>query len=116
MSRRRRTASTPALTAVVLLGDPPPVPAEDRVAGDDAGHPRQCAPAEFPAAHRESTALGIGQAKGSSTTLLSEDAILFPEVVDQIFVVAIHPASDGEQQELQRMRHHQKLLGRDRQH
>ena len=38
---------------------------------------------------------------------------LLSEIVDQVFLVAIHPASNGEQQELQRMRHRDRLLARD---
>src|SRR5687767_1874247 len=34
-------------------------------------------------------------------------------IVDQMFLVAIHPASNGEQQELQRMRHRDRLLAGD---
>jgi len=34
--------------------------------------------------------------------LLAEDAILLSEIVDQIVLVAIHPASNGEHEELQR--------------
>ena len=53
-------ASTSAGAAVVLPGNQPPVPAENRVKRDDAGDLRQNPPAEFLASHRESTALGVG--------------------------------------------------------
>ena len=58
---------TPAGTAIVLLGDQTPVPAENRVRHDDACHLTQDPPAEFLASHREATALGVGQAKRSRT-------------------------------------------------
>ena len=49
--------------------------------------------------------------------MLPEDPILLPEIVDQIFLVAVHPASDGEHEELQSMRHRQRLpAGRGGQH
>ena len=50
-------------------------------------------PAELPAAHRESTALGVREPKRSRTKLFAEDAILFSEIGNYIFLVAIHPAA-----------------------
>jgi len=41
------------------------------------------------------------------------EAILLSEIVDQIFLVTIHPASNSEHEELQRMGHCERLLGRD---
>ena len=113
LSERHRAASPSSKTAVVLLGDQPPVPAKDRVRRDDAGHLHQCAPAKLLAAHRESTALVVCEPKRSRTKLLAEDAILLSEIVDQIFLVTIHPASNSEHEELQHMRHCERLLGRD---
>ena len=46
----------------------------------------------FLAAHGESTALGIGQAKRPRAQVLPEDPILLPEIRDQIVLVAVHPA------------------------
>ena len=57
------------------------------------------------AAHRESTAQGVCEPKWPGTMLLAKDTVLLSEIVDQVFLVAIHPASNGEQEELQRMRH-----------
>ena len=88
-------------TAIVLLGDQPPLPAENRVRRDDACHLTQDPPAEFLTSHRESPALGVGQAKRSRTKMLPEDAILLPEIVDAIFLVASHPASQGQHEEVQ---------------
>ena len=89
---RDRPASTSAAAAVVLPGNQPPVPAENRVRRDDAGDLRQNPPAEFLASHRESTALGVGQAKRLRTKVLPEDPILLPEIIDHVFLVAVHPA------------------------
>ena len=108
-----RPSPTPAGTAIVLLGDQPPVPAENRVRRDDACHLTQDPPAEFLASHRESTALGVGQAKRSRTKMLPEDAILLPEIVDAIFLVAIHPASQGQHEEVQSVGHGRRLHGSD---
>jgi hypothetical protein len=81
LSGRHRAASTSLRTAVVLLGDQPPVPTEDRVRSDDTGHLHQYAPPKSLAAHRESTALGVGEPKRSGTKLFAEDVILFSEIV-----------------------------------
>ena len=48
--------------------------------------------------------------------MFSEDPILLPEIVDQIVVVTVHPASEREDEELQRRRHSLRLLGRLDQH
>ena len=100
-------------TAIVLLGDQPPVPAENRVRRDDACHLTQDPPAEFLTSHRESPALGVGQAKRSRTKMLPEDAILLPEIVDAIFLVASHPASQGQHEEVQSVGHGRRLHGSD---
>ena len=49
---------------------------------------------------RQSTALGIGQAKRPRAQVLPEDPILLPEIRDQIVLVAVHPASERENEEL----------------
>ena len=87
--------------AVVLPGNQPPVPAENRVRCDDAGDLRQHPPAEFLASHRESMALGVGQLKWTWATLLPEAPILLPERIDHVFLVAVHPASGRESEEAQ---------------
>ena len=48
--------------------------------------------------------------------MFSEDPILLPEIRDQIVLVTVHPASEREDEELQRRRHSLRLLGRLDQH
>ena len=72
--------------------------------------PAPCAhqhpPAEFLASHRESTALGVGQAKWTWAKLLPEDPILLPpEIIDHVFLVAVHPASGREYEDAQSVGH-----------
>ena len=107
------TRSVPTGTAIVLLGDQTPVPAENRVRRDDACHLTQDPPAECLAAHRESPTLAVGQTKRSRTKMLPEDAILLPEIVDTIFLVASHPASQGQYEEMQSVGHGRRLHGSD---
>ena len=45
--------------------------------------------------------------------MLPEDAILLPEIVDAIFLVAIHPASQGQHEEVQSVGHGRRLHGSD---
>ena len=94
VTSRHRPASTAAGAAGVCLGDQSPVPAENRVRRDDAGDLHPDAPSELLAAHGESTAWGIGQAKRPRAQVLPEDPILLPEIRDQIVLVAGHPASE----------------------
>ena len=108
-----RPSPTPAGTAIVLLGDQTPVPAENRVRRDEACHLTQDPPAECLAAHCESPALGVGQTKRSRTKMLPEDTILLPEIVDAIFLVASHPASQGQHEEMQSVGHGRRLHGSD---
>ena len=78
---------------------------------DEAGDLRQHPPAEFLASHRESTALGVGQAKWTWATLLPEDPMLLPKIIDHVFLVAVHPASGREYEEAQSVGHSLRLLG-----
>ena len=110
------STSTSAGAAIVFRGDQSPVPTQDRIRGDDARDLRQDPPAEFVTAHSESTTLGVRQAKRPRAQVFSEDPILLPEIVDQIVLVTVHPASEREDEELQRRRHSLRLLGRLDQH
>ena len=110
------STSTSAGAAIVFLGDQSPVPTQDRIRGDDARDLRQDPPAECVTAHSESTTLGVRQAKRPRAQVFSEDPILLPEIVDQIVVVTVHPASEREDEELQRRRHSLRLRGRLDQH
>ena len=91
-------------------------PIKRTLRGDDARDLRQDPPAEFVTAHSESTTLGVRQAKRPRAQVFSEDPILIPEIVDQIVLVTVHPASEREDEELQRRRHSLRLLGRLDQH
>ena len=72
--------------------------------------------AEFLAAHGKATTLGVGQAQRPRAHVLPEDPILCPEILDQILLMAVHPASEREDEELQRRGHALRLLGRLDQH
>ena len=59
---------------------------------------------------RRRRALGVGQAKWTWATLLPEDPILLPEIIDHVFLVAVHPASGREYEEAQSVGHSLRLL------
>ena len=46
------------------------------------------------------TTLRISQTERPTAKLLAENAILFPEIVDQILLVTIQPAGDGEDEKV----------------
>ena len=68
--------------------------------GLSSNSPPTPGPSELLAAHGASTALGIGPAKRPRAQVLPEDPILLPEIRDQIVLVAVHPASERENEEL----------------
>ncbi len=106
---RHRSTSTSPSTAIVLLGDQPSVPTQNRVGRDNAGYLCQRPPSESLAAHCESAALGIAQSKRSAAKLLAEDPILFSQVVDLISLVAVQPPGQRKNQEVDNMGHAQSL-------
>ena len=52
--------------------------------------------------HGESTSLSIGQPQAPPAQVLLEDAVLLPQVLDDLKLVAIHPARKGHEQDPQR--------------
>ena len=108
-----RTASTAAGTAVIFLRDQLPVPAKNRVRRHDSGHLRQHPSPELLSAHSESPPLGIGESQRSRPQLLQENTILFAEIVNQVFLVAVYPTGEREHEELERRRHRHRLPRKD---
>ena len=98
---RHRPSPTPAGTAIVLLGDQPPVPAENRVRPDDALPPdSRSAGTEFLASHRESRGEWASvRRSGRGPRCSPEDAILLLEIVDAIFLAGELPSQRQGQHE-----------------
>ena len=78
---------------------------------DDAGHLHQDPATEFLTAYGETPALDVCQSKWATAELLAEDAILLTEIVDQIVLVPVQPASDRKDEEVQRRGHPGRLPG-----
>jgi len=69
----------------------------------------QGAAAERFALRREPATLGIGESQTPAAELLSQDAVLLLEILDDLELAAVHPAREHEQQELERGdRHHRR--------
>jgi len=85
-----------------LRRDQPAVPAHDRVGRDDGGELPEKAPTEERPLCCESSPLVIGESQAIGTELLSQDAVLFAQVVDRTLLFAVDPAGDGEEQGAQR--------------
>ena len=85
----------------------PPQSGTCRIDGGADGSQRPAS--EFLAPHSKATALSVGQSRPSTAELLAEDPILLPEIVDQIFLMPVQPASEGQDEELKRVGHHPRL-------
>ena len=78
-----------------------PVPPHDRIRGHQGGHLRQDPSAQTVTGGRESAALDVGQPQAPPTNVFVEDAVLFPQVRNDLKLVAIHPASERHEQDPQ---------------
>ena len=107
-----RPASTSASTAVVLPGDQPAEPAENRVGCDNPGHLAQALASEQLAPDCKTTALIIRETQTPAAELLTQNPILFSQLVDQILLLTVQPSGQGEDEELQRVRHRRRLRAR----
>ena len=67
------------------------MPPQDRVRCDQRGHVTQDLSSEAVAVHGEPTSLAIGQVQAPPVQVFLEDTVLFPQVRDDLQLVAIHP-------------------------
>jgi hypothetical protein len=78
------------------------MPSQDGVRRDQRRHLTQDLSSEaLPAVRRESTPLGVGQPQAPAIELLVEHAVLFPQVRDDLQLVAIHPACQRHEEDPQ---------------
>ena len=68
------------------------MPPQDRVRRHDGCHSIECFPAEALSFRGESPSLLVGQSEPTALHLLLQDTILFDQVIDNILLVAVHPA------------------------
>ncbi len=87
-------------TAIVFLGDQPPVPAKQCVWRDQSADFEEPFAADRLGPRCESTALSIGEEQAPIAELFAEHSVLRLQVLDDILLTAIHPSGED---------HHQKL-------
>jgi hypothetical protein len=80
----------------------PTMPGEDGVGSDDCGDLAQGFSPEQLSFRGKATALDIAQTEPPSPELLPKNAILFLEVVNDVLLVLIYPASERCQQDMPR--------------
>jgi hypothetical protein len=83
-----------------LLGDEDTEPAEQGVGSHEGGELPKAVPADELGFASESSSLGVGEAPGFAAELCEENAIFFLEVFDDRLLVSVHPAGDGNEEEL----------------
>jgi hypothetical protein len=77
------------------------MPSQESVWCDQRCHVTQDLSSEAVAVHSESAALDVGQPQSPAVEVLFEDAVLFPQVLDHLKLVAIHPARERHEENLQ---------------
>src|ERR671918_506670 len=92
----------PPILRCPLLGNQPPVPAQDRIRRHDGRHLPQNPATESLALRREAAALVVSQLNTAAPQLLPKGTVLFHQVVDHVLLVTIDPASQGREQKPQR--------------
>ncbi len=94
----------PSRAPVPLSGDEPPILGQEGVRCHDRGHRFQHAPAESLSLHGQPTPFAVGEAKTPPAELSLQDTVLLNQVVDDLLLMVVDPASDGEDEELPRVK------------
>ncbi len=96
-------ARSATVAAVVCPRDQLSMPAEEGI-GRDQGVPVTAYPSpEARGLGGPAPALGVGEPETARTALLSEDAMLFLERVNDVALLLVDPARDGHDEELQHL-------------
>jgi hypothetical protein len=83
-----------------LLGDEHPEPSKQGVRSNDGAKLSQAVPSERLRSAGKPHSLGVSEAFGFTTQLFEQNAILFLKVRDHRLLMSVHPANDGDQNEL----------------
>ncbi len=76
------------------------MPTQDRIGRDNGGQLHQGLSAQEFAFDGEESALVIGQSKALAVELPFEDAVLFDKIVDDVLLVSVEPAGQGDYQQM----------------
>jgi len=83
---------------IVLPGNQLPIPPENRL----RGHKRRDLPQKLPpkalSPGRQPAALGVGQTEPLASQVVVEDTVFLPQVVDDLLLLAVNPACQGDQE------------------
>ena len=102
--RCRWPAGAASWRAAVLRANELPVPAQDGVSHRDAGNLAELLPALGAASDCQSATLVVGQPETSTTELLTEDAVLLHQVLDQNVLAALHQIGEEHKERGERLR------------
>ena len=89
---------------IVLLGNQPAMPSQNRVRRDDGADLAEELPAEQLALRGQPPALGVAQTHPSTPKLLSQDSILLAEILDYLLLPVVEHARDNHAEQLPRLR------------
>jgi hypothetical protein len=76
-------------------------PVEQGVGSDERGQLPKAAPADELGFARKPKTLGLREVSGFAAELFEENAIFFLEVFDHGLLVSVHPAGNGDEEELE---------------
>lgn len=83
-----------------------------RVGCDDCPDLTEPSPVDRMRDPRQPGSLSVREPEGLPAQLLAKDVVLGEQVGDYLLVLAVHPPSQHENEELQRERHHRDTLAR----
>jgi len=89
----------PPVGPVVLPGDEPAMPAEQRVRGEECADLLQQLPAELCRGLPQTGSLRVVQTDAFLAQLFTKDFVLDPEIADCVLLLPVHPAGDGQHHE-----------------
>ena len=112
MRIHRRSTDGIGLGKGPLFGDEDTEPTEQGFWSDQSGDLAKAPSADKLGFASKLDSLGIGKAPGFAAQLLEENAIFFMEEFDDRLLVSVHPAGDGNEEELELSCHGVKNLSK----
>ena len=82
---------------IVLPGDQPAVPGQQRCRCHNRGQIIKHTPAQFLGPDRQASALIVIEMQPLGSELLAQDAVLFLKIVEGLLLPLVKPASEGNQ-------------------
>lgn len=103
----RRSTWATLLAAIALAHHELSVSAKQRIGRNQCRDQRESSTSYSLCSPGQAPALYVGESNTSPAQLLAKDAVLLLELFDDLLLATIHPASEHQQQEMQRERTHQ---------